>query len=98
MQEDLGVGVRGKAPPALFQLFAQLAVVIDLAVENDLIPAIGAGHRLSSGLREVDDGQPAVSQADAAIVGKPGAGTVGTARAHPVANPHQLIAIDRRGA
>ena len=60
-QDDLGVGRRGKAGTARFQLAAQLAKVVDLPVEHDQDRAIVAGHGLIPGC-QVDDGQPPVSE------------------------------------
>src|SRR3546814_10011625 len=50
------------------QLPAQLAVVVDAAVEGDRQPHVGVDHRLRRGLGEVDDLQPAVPQGDLAVL------------------------------
>lgn len=62
VQNDLGVRVIGLPDVTAygFQLFANFGVVVDLAVEHDLQPAVFVAHGLSSRIREVDDGQPSV--------------------------------------
>jgi len=58
----LGVGVGMEAVTFGKQLFAELDVVVDLAVEDDPERAVLAGHRLESLVREVDDGKPAMDE------------------------------------
>ena len=71
VQQDLGVGVGLEGIALGFELLAQLAVVVDFAVEGDAQAAIGSGHRLGTGGGEIDDGEAAVGEADALIVGNP---------------------------
>ncbi len=47
--------------PARRELGAQLAVVVDLAVEDDAQRAVRGPHGLGSGL-EIDDAEPAVAE------------------------------------
>src|SRR5690606_21362064 len=63
-QQDLGIGVPTKPIAGLDTLLAQLLKIIDLAVVNDYVPAAGRHHRLMTGQREIDDGQPSVSKID----------------------------------
>ena len=55
------------AVPALFQLAAQIAVVVDLAVEDDHVASTGRVHRLRCTRIEVDDGEAAVAEHDAVL-------------------------------
>ena len=70
-QQHLGVaaGVEHLAGRLAFR--PQLAVIVDLAVEDDAQGPVGAGHRLRPGLGQVDDRQPAVGQADGAVGRQP---------------------------
>jgi hypothetical protein len=67
VQQHLGVGAGAEDVALRLQLAAQLAVVVDLAVEGDDELAVGTHHGLCAALAEVDDGQAAVAQGDAAI-------------------------------
>ena len=51
------------ANPASGELAAQVEVVVDLAVEDDRIPAILRGDRLMAA-GDVDDGEPAHAEAE----------------------------------
>ena len=65
-QQHLGVGmVRAEHPPRLFEFFAQLREIVDLAIEDDHQPAIGGLHRLRPA-RKVENAQPAVPQKNTA--------------------------------
>ena len=68
VQQDFGVGSGAEDVALGFELFAQFAVVVDFAVEGDDELAVGAVHGLRAALGEVDDGQAAVAQGDAAVV------------------------------
>ncbi len=50
-------------PPG-YQPFAVLCEVIDLAVENDLQTAVFVGQRLAAFRAEIDDGKPAMAEAN----------------------------------
>ena len=65
---------------------AQLAVVVDLAVEDDRESAIGRAHRLVAAA-EVDDAEPAVTQPERAV--DEAARVVGPAVRDEVAHPVQ---------
>lgn len=65
VQEHLRVAVRTEVvPPRDDQFRAQLAVVEDLAVEDDGKRAVRRGHRLMPARGQVDDGKAPVAKAD----------------------------------
>ena len=68
MQQDFGVRVATEADAAVDQVGAQLAIVIDLAVEDHDDGAIRAGHGLSARGGQIDDGQTAMDEADTLII------------------------------
>src|SRR5260370_30634598 len=82
MQEHLGVASGTKMPAARFQLGAQLAIVVYLAIECHDDLAVVAGHRLRRGLGQVYDGKPAMAQAYRTLKAVPFAGTVRPAALH----------------
>ena len=67
VDDHLGVGVRCEAMAALHEIRAQLAVVVDLAVLDDLERAVFVADRLIARV-QVDDRQPAKAEADSAPV------------------------------
>jgi len=85
-EDHLRVGPAPKAVPFCLELPAELAVVVDLAVVDELEAAIVARERLVAGRRRVDDREPA--EAECYAVGGEGAGSVGSAmgerRGHPL--------------
>jgi len=58
--EDLGVAAAAEGFPFPLKAATQRAVIIDLAVERDDDAAIRGTHRLTPGLREIEDRQPDV--------------------------------------
>ena len=62
-QNDLAIAVSMKLRAAAAQLFTQLAVIVDLAVEHQHRAAIGGGHRLRRP-GEIDDREPQMTQPD----------------------------------
>ena len=64
MDDDFGVAAGPEDVSALLEVVPQLAVVVDLAVEDDPDRAVFVGHRLMPAL-EVDDAQPAHAERDA---------------------------------
>ena len=84
-----------KRQPARFELRAQLAIVVDLAVEDDRVAAIGAEHRLMAVLGDVDDREAAVAEGEPAVRRVPLARVVRSAHAHRVARAPQLLPIRR---
>jgi hypothetical protein len=57
VHQHLGVGLRREAMPLADQFVAQLAVVVDLAVEDDDHRAVLVGYRLPT-RRQIDDREP----------------------------------------
>ena len=97
VQQDFGVGFGAEDVALRFELAAQFAVVVDLAVEGDDELAVGAVHRLRAALGEVDDGQAAVAQGDSSVIGEPFALAVGAAGGHVVADGAQFGPVRRGG-
>ena len=64
--DHLGVALRGEAVARALQALAQLAVVVDLAVEDDRDRAVLVEDRLVAG-REVDHAQALDPEPDAGI-------------------------------
>ena len=48
--------------PCRPKFLAQFEVIVDLAVVDDPITAVGVGHRLQSRVREIDDAETAVTE------------------------------------
>ena len=65
VQDHLGVAPRSEPTPPGLELGAQLAEVVDLAVEDDPVPSGGVAHRLPAGY-EIDDRQPRHPETDIA--------------------------------
>ncbi len=65
VQDHLGVAPRSEPTPTGLQLGAQLAEVVDLAVEDDPVPPGGVAHRLPAG-HEIDDRQTGHPETDVA--------------------------------
>ena len=66
VRDHLGVALGREAVAARAQLVAQLAEVVDLAVEHDDDRAVLVGDRLIAG-DEVDDSQPLDAETDAVV-------------------------------
>src|SRR6185437_8344472 len=64
-EEDFGVAVGAKLLTEGAQLFAEFAVVVDLAVEREDVTTVVREHRLVTGGRCVDDREPSMAQAHA---------------------------------
>ncbi len=77
VKENFGVGVvRDEAVTAGYELSAELGEIIDLAVENDDVVAVGRDHRLlAAGV--IENRQAAVAEMYAASLVGPVAGGVG---------------------
>src|SRR5215211_3946790 len=61
-EQDLAVGFRRELVPFGPQFVPQLEVVVDLAVQDEVVAAGGVGHGLQPGLAEVDDCEPPVPE------------------------------------
>ena len=88
LEQDLGVAARSQHHALLPQFGAQLDIVVDLAVEDHPVAAVGGPHRLMATLRQVDDGQPLVAQSDIvvgveALVIRPTVGDALSSARHP---------------
>ena len=68
VQEDFRVAGRAELVAAALELFAKLDVVVDLTIEHHGDSAIGARHRLMSGLREVENREALEAEADRSVV------------------------------
>jgi hypothetical protein len=62
VHQYFGVGATAEVVAPGLEIGPQLPVIVDLAVEDDLNPAVFVGHRLSAGGREIDQRQPAMDQ------------------------------------
>src|SRR4051794_19789860 len=74
LDNDLGVGSTAKGH---CQLGRNFSGVVEFAVVGDDEAAIGRRHRLMTGLRQVDDGEPTVAKAYAGGGVKPMSVSVG---------------------
>ena len=64
MQDRLAVPVAAKAMAGALEATAERPIVVDFSVEDHPDQTVFAGHRLTRAL-EIDDAQPAETQADA---------------------------------
>ena len=78
-QEHFGVAGRREPFAARLQFEPEVAVVVDLAVEDQMMPAVRRGHRLRAVRTEVDDRQPPMHQQDVVGVRGPEPLAVGPA-------------------
>jgi hypothetical protein len=62
LEQHLGVALRAERDAARLEIGAELAVVVDLAIEEDRQLASSRAHRLPPRLREVDDREAAMPQ------------------------------------
>jgi hypothetical protein len=70
MHDHFRVAVRGEAVPSSLQRVTQLAVVVDLAVQDDDYGAVLVVDRLVAGI-EIDDAQPLDPESDVVLVMDP---------------------------
>src|SRR3954464_13911092 len=78
MQSDLAIAVGCEAVAACTQPLANLAIAVELAVDDQMNGAILAGHRLLTVI-QADDGQARVTEGPAPIARRPTPRTVGSA-------------------
>src|SRR5262249_39797325 len=95
VQDDLGVGVAAEAMRLVLEKAAELAVVVDLAVEDDDSRAVLVGNWLVPAA-EVDDRQPAAPEPDLRFEVDPL--VVGATMCHHARHRAERLAIDRRRA
>ncbi len=93
LEQHLGVGGGEEGVAGRLELRPQLAVVVDDPVEDDRQSERRVDHRLRAALGEVDDRQPPVGEAGAAV--EPQAVAVGPARRQRLAHPQQRGAVGR---
>ena len=92
VDDHLGVALRGERWPRALQLRAQLAVVVDLAVQDDDDRAVLVEDRLVAGL-EVDDAQALDAEARAPAMMEPA--RVRAAVLEPRAHAREQLRVDR---
>ena len=88
----MSLRVASRCPPAL-ELLAQLAVVVDLTVLDDVNRSVLVGDRLIAAL-EIDDGQAPRSKADPVLHER--AAAVGPAMQQRLIHLVQRRSVDRR--
>ena len=95
LQNHFGIRVvRFPAAVAEFlQLAADFSVVVDLAVEHHLEGAVGVAHGLRGRVGQIDDGEAAMGQPDAAVGGDPKAGAVGAAVDHRLPQAEKVVRV-----
>jgi hypothetical protein len=86
VNEHLGVAARHEAVAAPFEVPAQVEVVVDLAVEDHLKPAVLIAERLVAA-RNIDDAEAAVAEPERTI--HEVAGAVGAAVRETFSHPPQ---------
>ncbi len=69
MHDDFGVGVRSELVAARDQALPDLAIVVDLAVEDQLHGAVLVADRLVGGGAQIDDAEAAEAEAGLAASG-----------------------------
>ncbi len=90
LEQHLGVAVREEPVTVPGELVAQGFVVVDAAVPGDRQPEVGVHHRLRTGLRQVDDLQPTMTECHPAL--RPHARSV-----RPAGGLHRLRHSRHRG-
>ena len=68
VEHHLRVGAGGEGVPGGFELVPELAVVVDLAVVHDPVPAVGRAHGLVACGREVQDREATMTEREADII------------------------------
>ena len=91
LEQDLGVRAAAQRHPAIPQPLGQLRVVVDLAVVDHQVTAVGRSHRLVPGRRRVDDRQPPGAEGDRAVREHPF--VVRPAMRHPPDGAHGPVSV-----
>src|SRR6185312_6944533 len=94
MDDHLGVAPCAEAVAGTLEFRNQLLEIVDFAVENDCDRMVLVEHRLLA-MGDVDNGEPAVTKADAAIDVE--SRSVRPAMGKGIGHPHQQRAVDRAG-
>jgi len=92
MHDDLGIGMGAEAMPLPGELFHQLLEIVDLAVEGDRDRVVLVEQGLLAA-GDVDDGEPAMAEADAGREME--AAAVRAAMGDAVGHAAKQIRIDR---
>jgi hypothetical protein len=82
VDQDFGIGIAAKEMAGVFELCAELAEVVDRAVEYDADFAAGRKHRLAASLAKIENRKAPVAQN----------------RRAPVLNPFAVGTAARKGA
>ena len=85
LEDHLGVTVGAEGAAGSLQFLPQRGVVVDLAVEDHVVAAVGGGHGLVAQRAQLDDGQPAVAEGDGAVGENGCPGVIRPAGLHGVA-------------
>ena len=78
-EQYFGIRMSTESMAATFELDAQIAIVVDLAVEHERVALRGGDHRLMAVGGQIDDRKPAMTEPDAGGSIEPGAAIVGSA-------------------
>jgi hypothetical protein len=81
MEDHLGVGMAAEGVALRLEFLAELAVVVDLAVEDELYRAVERLHGLVAERREIDDRETRVPESHRGAVVEERPGVVGAAMA-----------------
>src|SRR5205823_14212081 len=71
-EQHFRVAARRKLVSARFEIAAQLAVVVDLSVEDDVVPAVRGRDRLVSVWSGIDDGETTMDEEHVMLDRQPG--------------------------
>src|SRR5438094_9367228 len=63
-EQDLGIGMAGKAYAFVFELRANLAKVVDLAVVDDPVSGRRVLHWLVAMRRQIENGEPPIAKSN----------------------------------
>src|SRR6185312_14452111 len=96
IDQDFGVAAGEEAAADLLELGAQLAIIVDLAIEGDGPAARRIAHRLRPGRTDIDDGETPMTEHDRAIARRPEPIAIGTAATLMLVQPGDDGAVDRR--
>ena len=81
-KQHFGIGIAAHRTAGRLQLAADVAVIVDFAVEGDDVTPIRRMHRLRAAGTEIDDGEPALTERHAGLGLDPDRAGIGTAMPH----------------
>jgi hypothetical protein len=64
LEQHLGVGIAAHGTPGVAKLLADVAIIVDLAVEGDDVTTIGRVHGLGTARAQIDDRESALAEHD----------------------------------